>query len=154
MKARRPRRQITVRELPGQQGFELVHPPGARQRAEDLAEVRKMLAAGEDDVAEAELRWLLEGCHELLEAHQLLGQIAFDEGHFELARGHFGRAFEMGLAALGPGFAGTVSDNRPANRPFLAAAKGLALALEQLGAADQAQQVRAQLRKLAPLFVI
>ncbi len=153
MKARRPRPSITVRELPGHQGFELVHPPGARQRAEDLVEVRTMLAAGEVEVAEAELRWLLEGCHQLLEAHQLLGQIAFDEGNFELARGHFGRAFEMGLEALGAKFQGQLAD-RPANRPFLTAAKGLALTLEQLGAEEQAQKVFAQLRRLAPLYVI
>jgi tetratricopeptide (TPR) repeat protein len=153
MKARRPRPSITVRELPGHQGFELVHPPGARQRAEDLAEVQSMLAAGELEVAEAELRWLLEGCHQLLEAHQLLGQIAFDEGHWDLARGHFGRAFEMGLEALGPKFQGQLPD-RPANRPFLAAAKGLALTLQQLGEEAQAREVLQQLRKLAPLYVI
>jgi Flp pilus assembly protein TadD len=150
MKAKRPRRQITLREFSGKAVFELVHPPGARQRAEDLAEVRAMLAAGETEVAEAELRWLLEGYRELLEAHQLLGQIAFDRRDFELARSHFGRAYEMGQAALGKQFCGRLPYSRPANQPLLAAAKGLALALLQLGQRDEATQVVQRLLALDP----
>jgi tetratricopeptide (TPR) repeat protein len=150
MKARRPRPQITLRELPGKAGFELVHPPGARQRNADLAEVRAMLAAGETDVAEAELRWLLEGYRELLEAHQLLGQIAFDGGDLELARSHFGRAYEMGQAALGAQFRGRLPYSCPANQPFLAAAKGLALVLARLDQRDEAAKVRQRLLALDP----
>jgi tetratricopeptide (TPR) repeat protein len=139
-----------VRKLPGNAGFELVYPPGVRQRAEDLEQVRAMLAAGEVDVAESELRWLLDGCHALLEAHQLLGQIAFDERDFELARGHFGMAYEMGLAALGRDFRGQLPYRQPANQPLLAAAKGLALTLRELGQTDQAAEVVRQLLAFDP----
>lgn len=150
MAAPRIRPEITLRELPANAGFELVHPPCARRRADDLEEVRAMLAAGEVEVAMDELRWLLEGCRPLLEAHQLLGQVAFDGRDFELARSHFGAAYELGLAALGKTFRGRVPYARPANQPFLAAAKGLALTLIELGQPDQAAQVAAQLLAFDP----
>jgi len=150
MMAKRPRPEITVHELPGDGSFELVHPPCARRRADDLAEVRAMLAAGEIDVAVTELRWLLEDCRPLVEAHQLLGQIAFDEGDFELAQGHFDRAYELGIGALGKNFRGRLPYRHPANQPFLLAAKGLAMSLARLGRPDEAGQVVKQLLALDP----
>lgn len=118
--------RITVRRVPGRKVFELAYPPSVRQRAEDIEEVRSMLAAGEADVAVDELRWLLSGCHELLEGHQLLGQIAMDDGDLDLAQGHLGYAFELGVRALPKtGLSGTLSGTRKANRPFFEAGKAL-----------------------------
>ena len=147
---KKPQPQVTLRELSGGQ-WELVHPPCVRRRADDLAEVRAMLAAGEIDVAVDELRWLLEGCRPLVEAHQLLGQIAFDQGDVELARSHFGMAYELGLAALARGPpAIRLPYSRPANQPFLSAAKGLALCLARSGDKKQAAEVVGRLLTLDP----
>ena len=72
----------------------------ARDRQEDLEEVRKMLDAGEVEVATDECRWLLNGCSDCLEAHRLLGEIALAENDLPLARGHFGYAYRLGEQAL------------------------------------------------------
>lgn len=127
------RPEITLREVAAGE-FELVYPPCVGRRKEDMAEVRAMLKAGEVDVAVDELRWLLEDCRPLVEAHQLLGQIAFDAREVELARGHFAAAYALGQAAAAKGPPGLrLPYRRPANRPLLKAAKGLAMALAQSG---------------------
>jgi Flp pilus assembly protein TadD len=137
--------------LPGTDTFELVHPPCVEERAEDMEEVYAMLQAGETDVAVDELRWLLEGCHELLEAHKLLGEFAMTEGDLALARSHFGRAYDLGLAALPrKGLSGPLPYARPANRPFLEAGKGLACCLRGLGELKLATDVVGQLLTLDP----
>ena len=79
----------------------LVHPRCARDRADDLEEVREMIEAGELDVAIDELRWLVGGCSEFIEAHGLLGELALaTDEDVALARGHFGVAVQLGLKAL------------------------------------------------------
>ena len=40
------RGRITVRQVPGQNAFELVYPPCGARRKEDMEEVRAMLDAG------------------------------------------------------------------------------------------------------------
>ncbi len=110
-----------------------------------------MLAAGEIDIAVDELRWLLGGCYELLEAHQLLGEIAAAEGDVELARSHFGYAYDLGRKALSksrPG--GRLPCDREANRPFFQAGKGLAACLLKQGQRAAAGRVVAQLLRLDP----
>ncbi len=107
-----------------------------------------MLAAGEIEIAVDELRWLLEGCRHLLEAHKLLGEIAFAEGDFELARAHFGYAFQLGADAM----AGRASDDtlpcaNPSNRAFHEAGKGLVESLLKL------RQVKTALDPADPLGV-
>jgi len=151
--SKRPRRpeRIGVRRLSGGNAFELVHPPCVRQRAEDMEEVHKMLEAGEIDVAVDELRWLLEDCGQLLEAHQLLGRIALDEGDLQLARGHLGYAFELGLRALAEIEPPVVLPySLPANRPFFKAGKALAECLAGLGKSQKARQVAQELLALDP----
>ena len=59
-----------------------------------------MIAAGETEIARDELVWLLSECPDFLEAHVHLGLIALEEGDPKLARGHFGRAYELCLRAL------------------------------------------------------
>jgi tetratricopeptide (TPR) repeat protein len=147
---RRPER-ISVRRLAGRDALELVYPPCVRERAEDMEEVHKMLEAGEIDVAVDELRWLSEGCGQLLEAHQLLGQIALDEGDLQLARGHLGYAFELGLGAI-PKKEPSVElpYSQPANQPFFKAGKALAECLVRLGEPHTARKVAQKLLALDP----
>ncbi len=109
-----------------------------------------MLEAGEIDVAVDELLWLLSGCDVLLEAHKMLGEIAVADGDLQLARGHFGYAYELGLGALGKGTGGVLPYARPANQPFFQAGKGLAWCLEQQGEAGLAAEVVQRLLALDP----
>ncbi len=110
-----------------------------------------MLEAGEVDVAVDELRWLIERCSALLEAHKLLGEIAWDDGNVPLARAHFGYAYQLGLDALPKeGFSGPLPYARPANRDFFETGKKLALCLERLGKPELAQEVADRLVALDP----
>lgn len=133
---------ISLRLVRGQEAWEFVHPPEAAERREDLDEVRAMIDNGEYDVARDELRWLLDGCHDLLEAHRLLGEIALETGELDLARAHFGYAYEIGLKALPQGRPpGPLPYSIAANQAFLESAKGLAWAFRELGRADRAREV-------------
>lgn len=132
-------------------GWVLVHPRGALERAEDLEEVREMLEAGETDVAVDELRWLVGGCSEFIEAHGLLGEVALAEGDFALARGHFGFAVQLGFKALERAKAGgPLPYGQPANRAFLEAGAGLATSLAKLGLMEKAVELVDRLVKLDP----
>lgn len=110
-------------------------------REEDLAEVRAMLEMGEVDIAEDELRWLVGGCEELLEAHHMLGQIALGDGRIDLARAHFGYAYEIGLRALPKDFRGRLPYAVVSNQALLESAKGLGWCLLQLSHREQAAEV-------------
>jgi hypothetical protein len=138
----RPRDSVTVRPVPGSNAWELVHPRCARARADDIAEVEQMLAAGEDELAMDELRWLLDGCGDFIIAHKLLGELAVAAGDLSLARGHFGYAYQIGERALkAAGNPRPLPYDLPANQPFLEAAKGLAWCLKEQSKAGLARQV-------------
>ena len=110
-----------------------------------------MLAAGEDEVARDELRYLLEECRDFVEAHKLLAEIALAEGDTKLSRAHFGFAFEIGRRAFpGTGLEGPLPYSLPGNQPFLEAAKGLAWCLKELGKPAEAQAVTQQLLACDP----
>jgi tetratricopeptide (TPR) repeat protein len=142
---------LRVRPVPGRPGeIELVEPPSARQRREDLEEVRAMLDGGEIDVAVDELLWLLSGCDILLEAHKLLGEIALADSDLQRARGHLGRAYELGLGALEKRSGKVLPYARPANQPFFEAGKGLAWCLKQEGETALALDVVERLLTLDP----
>src|SRR5262245_2584478 len=98
----------------------LVHPPCVRACADDLEEVRAMIVAGEADVAIDELRWLLEVCRDMIEAHYLLGKLAVEsQQDLTLGRAHFGYGFQLGAKALDrAGMPSPLSPLHPANRPF------------------------------------
>lgn len=149
---RRPAKGVSVERARGGSGWVLVHPPEAREVAEDLAEVREMIAAGEADVAVDELRWLLEECHDLIEAHFLLGKLAVEsQNDVPLARGHFGIGFELGAKALArAGNPTPLAALHPANRPFFDAARGLAWCLAELGLRDKAIEIVEELRRCDP----
>src|SRR6185369_7801541 len=97
---RRSRTLLKVRRRPQTNDWELVHPRCALERADDLEEVEKMIEAGEHEVALDELRWLLNGCSDFVNAHRLLGEMSLSDGDVALARGHFGYAFQVGWSAI------------------------------------------------------
>jgi hypothetical protein len=137
-----PSSSIRVRHLPAEKAWELVLPRCARDRQEDLEEVRFMLEQGEFDVARDECLWLLEGCTDCLEAHYLLGEIALGDNDFPLARGHFGYAFQLGAKAIErAGRVAPVPHRLPANRIFHEAGKALVYCLLQLGKPEMATEV-------------
>jgi tetratricopeptide (TPR) repeat protein len=122
------RDQIAVarRDGPGGAGWEIVQARCARRRREDIEEVEAMIAAGEAEIARDELVWLLSECPDFLEAHVHLGLIALEEGDAKLARGHFGRAYELCLRAIeAAGNPKPLPHALAGNQPFYEAAKGL-----------------------------
>ena len=142
---------LRLRKAPAGGGWELVHPRCARDRQLDLEEVRKMLDAGEVEVATDECRWLLSGCSDCLEAHRILGEIALAANDLPLARGHFGYAYRLGAKAIeAAGNPSPVPYRLSANQGFLESGKGLAFCLKQLGKPEMAQEVVSHLLRCDP----
>lgn len=142
---------LGVRRSSDGRGWVLVHPRGARERAEDLEEVREMIESGELDVAVDELRWLVGGCSDFVEAHTLLGELALVDGDFTLARGHFGFAVQLGLKALQRDqISGPLPYSQPANRAFYEAGRGLVMSLVKLGMTEKATALVRDLVRLDP----
>ncbi|MEZ6069021.1 MAG: hypothetical protein R3C10_01865 [Pirellulales bacterium] len=141
---------LRVRLLDDGASAELVHPRCAAQRREDLEEVEAMLSAGEFEVARDELRWLLDGCSDLVEAHLKLGEIAVAEGDVPLARGHFGYACQVCEAALRGRPLVRLPYELAANRAFFEAAKGAAWCLAQLGRRQDAERIAERMLALDP----
>jgi hypothetical protein len=148
---RRGREAIAVarRESPQGAAWEIVQPRCARKRREDIEEVEAMVEAGETEIARDELVWLLSECPDFLEAHVQLGLIAMEDDDPKLARGHFGRAYELCLRAFeAAGSPHPLPYELPGNRPFHEAAKGLVHCLLETGRRKVAQDV---CRRIAPL---
>jgi tetratricopeptide (TPR) repeat protein len=140
---------LTRHESPAGAAWEFVHPRCARRRRADMEEVEAMVESGETEIARDELVWLLSECPDFLDAHVHLGLIALEEEDPKLARGHFGRAYELCLRAL------EAADNpQPlpyalaGNKPFYEAAKGLVHCLLDMGRHKVAKDV---CRRIAPL---
>jgi hypothetical protein len=115
-----------------------------RECGEDLDEVRAMIAAGETDVAVDELRWLLDVCRDMIEAHALLGRLAAEREprDLDLARAHFGYGYQLGVKALRrAGDPTPLLALHPANRPFYEAGRGLAWCFNELGKPELALEV-------------
>ncbi len=146
-----PSNAIEVRRAADRKSYEFHFPASVRERTEDMEEVHAMLAAGETEIAVEELRWLLGGCHELLEGHLLLGRIAVEAGDRELARAHFGYAFQLGADALPRrGLDRPLPHANPANRPFHEAGAGLVQVLLELGETNMGKEIALQLLALDP----
>jgi len=107
-----------------------------------------MLDAGEVDIAIDELRWLLNGCSEFVDAHRLLGELALADGDLPLARGHFGYVHRLGIGALGS--KGPLPYRLPANQGFHESGKGLVWVLMKLGKTDLAREAVADLLRCDP----
>jgi tetratricopeptide (TPR) repeat protein len=148
--SRPPKRKVEVAQA-ADGAWELVHPRCARTRQEDIEEVEKMIAAGEMEIAQDELRWLLSECHDFIAAHQLLGDVALTAGDFRLARGHFGYAYQLGTQAIDRcGKVDSLPSDRPSNQPFFAAACGLVNCLLKLGKRGLAKEITERLLKFDP----
>ena len=119
-------------------------------RADDLEEVTQMIAAGENEIARDELRWLLSDCHDFLAAHKLLGDLALAENDVRLARGHYGYAYQIGLKAIDRAAAKQLPFRIPANQPFFEAGKGAIACLLKLGKRGMARDVIRRLLELDP----
>jgi hypothetical protein len=77
--------------------------------------------------------------------------IALEEGDAKLARGHFGRAYELGLRALeAAGNPRPLPYDRNGNKPFFEAAKGLVHCLVATGKIGLAKDVVARANALDP----
>ena len=111
-----------------------------------------MIEGGELEVAIEELRWLLGGCSEFMDAHCLLGELALEtDGDVPLARGHFGAAYQLGLQTLRRAkMPAPLPYSQPANRSFFAAGRGLAWCLANLDKLAMAQEVVEVLMNLDP----
>ena len=111
-----------------------------------------MLAEGEWEVAQDELRWLLSGCSDCLDAHLLLGELAVEhQNDIPLARGHFGYAYQLGYKAWRKaGEPSPVPGRQLANQGFFAAGRGSAWCLEKLGKGTMANEIVATLLKMDP----
>ena len=111
-----------------------------------------MIEAGETEIASDELRWLLSGCTDFILAHRMLGELALTDGHdVPLARGHFGHAYQLGLAALRREKMPTpVPYALVENQAFFEAGKGLAYCLKELGRPELAREVIDQLLHCDP----
>ncbi|MCE9548378.1 MAG: hypothetical protein K8T25_23130 [Planctomycetia bacterium] len=142
---------VRVEKVPGGSAWRLLHPRCALERVEDLEEVRAMLEGGEAEIATEELRWLLGGCPDMIAAHRILGDVSLEAGDVALARGHYGHAYRVGLAALKAG-----SNPAPlpysieANQDFLACARGLVTCLRQLGKHEMEAEVAEVLLRCDP----
>ena len=144
-----PPRGIRIRRVEADV-FELVFPGKVRMLGDDLEEVHDIIAHEEWDLAVDELLWLLRECHELLEAHQLLGRIALFQNKLDLARAHLAYAYELGLNATGKNFEGRLPFSQMANRPLLQATRDLVDCLLRLNERDLAVSIAQQLLKWDP----
>jgi hypothetical protein len=142
---------LGVRKTTDGRSWVLVHPRCARDRAEDLEEVRAMIDAGELEVAIDELRWLLADCGEFIAAHVMLGELATMAGDVPLARGHYGAGYQLGLQTLRRAkMPKPLLYSQPANRAFFEAGQGLIASLENLGKGSMANEVLSTLLELDP----
>jgi tetratricopeptide (TPR) repeat protein len=142
---------LARRDGPSGAAWEIVQPRCGRRRLEDIEEVEQMIAAGEAEIARDELVWLLSECPDFLEAHVHLGMIALEEGDPKLARGHFGRAYELCLRAIeAAGNPKPLPHALPGNHPFYEAAKGLVHCLLETGRRKMAQDVCKRIGPLDP----
>ncbi len=144
--------KLSVQRSASGNDWVISHPRAVRDCAEDLEEVHAMIAAGEGDVAIDELRWLLGTCHDMIEAHFLLGKLAVEEDNdIVLGRGHFGTGYQLGLQAWRRANRPTpMPALHPANRYFFDAGRGLAWCLHELDKAPMAREVLEHLLKLDP----
>lgn len=139
---------INLRRVEGDV-FELVHPRCVDEMRPDYEEGLEIWKAGEPEEARDALRYALQGCGDNLWVHVALGRIALETTNDpNLARGHFGYAFELAQKAIPRDFAGRLPGNRPTNRPFYDAIDGLIACHAALGQAAEVEALRTLARKL------
>lgn len=141
--------RLSLRRLDANR-FALLEPFTAIDRKEDIEEVRNMIAGAELEIARDELLYLVSDCRGFLEAHNLLGELALEEGDIPLAQGHFGFAYEIGIDSLPPGFKGRLPANKEYNGAFFLAGRGVARCLIARGQHAKGREVLEQLARLDP----
>jgi hypothetical protein len=144
-----PRAKIGISRINDTDDFELVHPRCVLQRRGDFEDGIELWKAGDPEGARDALRFALEGCGDNLWVHVALGKIALESfKDAELARGHFGYAFELVDRAIPKNFRGRIPRKLPGNRPFFDAVDGLAACYEALGQNKLSNEVRSRGRAL------
>lgn len=109
----------------------------------DYEEAMILLDEGDDEEAVEALRYALEACRDSLWLHVALGKIALTRRNDpELARGHYGYAFELIEAGLPRDFDGPLPRSHPPNMPCYEAMEGLAACYEALGQHRDARSLR------------
>ena len=142
---------MVLRKSADQKGWEFLHPRCALDRREDLEEVATMVSEGEHEIAVDELRWLLNGCPDFIDAHRQLGELALLDQDFHLARAHFGYAIQIGVKAWEKaGKPVPVPHALATNKSFFESGKGLAYCLKNLEKFDLLADVVQLLLKLDP----
>ncbi len=128
--------------------FELDHPPCIYELEPDYEEGMELWKAGEPEEARDSLRFALQGCGDNMYVHVALGGLALEiDRDANLARGHFGYAFELAERTLPRGFAGTISRNAPPNRPLYEAVEGLIQCYRSLGQPAEAERLESEARR-------
>ncbi len=141
---------LHLRRLGGND-FELIHPRCVDEMELDYAEGLDLWREGDPEAARDALRYALQGCGDNLWVHVALGRIALEEFNDpNLARGHFGYAYELAKKALPPDFAGRLPRGRVANQPFHDAIDGLATCYKALGKPEESSNLRKLLARLDP----
>ena len=140
---------LSLRKLP-RGDFAIMPPECACDRCEDIEEVHVMIAADETEIARDELLYLVADCPGFIEAHNLLGMLALEDGDIPVARGHFGFAFETGLKALPAGFSGRLPADLEYNVQFFEAGRGTARCLVALDKRTEAREILERLTRLDP----
>ncbi|MFN0052361.1 MAG: hypothetical protein ACKV0T_09220 [Planctomycetales bacterium] len=130
--------------------YALLEPVTAIDRMEDIDEVHNMIDGGELEIARDELLYLVSDCRGFLEAHNLLGELALEEGDIPLAQGHYGFAYEIGLASLPPGFQGRLPADKEYNGAFFLSGRGVARCLIARGQRAKGREVLELLARLDP----
>ena len=146
------RQSVGVRRSSDGRGWVFVHPRGARERAEDLEEVREMIEAGETDVAIDELRWLVERLQRIHRGPRAVGRAGTGRGRLRARPRTLrlrGAARPQGAPA-GEGELARSPYSQPANRAFYEAGRGLATSLVKLGMTEKAVDLVEDLVRLDP----
>lgn len=143
------RSSIGISRINEMDDFELVHPRCVLQRRGDYEDGIELWKAGDPEGARDALRYALEGCGDNIWVHVALGRVALEAFEDpELARGHFGHAFDLVDRAIPRDFRGRIPRKLPGNRPFFDAAEGLAACYEALKQSRNAATVRARAQSL------
>ena len=111
-----------------------------------------MIEAGESDVAIDELRWLVGGCSEFIEAHTLLGELALaltatSRWPAATSGSPCSSASRRSSGRKSPGRCPT---RQPANRTFFEAGRGLVTCLVKLDMTAKAVELVQDLVRLDP----
>lgn len=146
--AREPE-ELTLRKI-GAQDYAFFAPNAALERVEDIDEVHNMIAGDEGEIARDELLYLVSDCRQFLEAHNLLAELAVEEGDLKVARGHFAFAYELGLELLPENFRGRLPATKEYNPEFFRAGRGAARCLIALGSRAEGLEILKRLAELDP----